>query len=204
MVLWKPLHWRRFLVASRLVRDLLLCAKYLFVAAMVCLGCGVTWLNEGGANWPQAMSTRWDKRFRAVMERALLGEVAFQGSAFTTVVVFAEPWRYRAPSSSRSRASLSCLAKRFDPPTSGCTSFIKRLAGATRATKQEIRAAPAAFARSRAACCPASRSCSPACHRLRTSLRSMPMQDTEHEHHCHLVTRKCGCIVQRADCDVAC
>jgi hypothetical protein len=34
MVLWKPLHWRPFLVASRLVRDLLLYAKHLFVAAI--------------------------------------------------------------------------------------------------------------------------------------------------------------------------
>jgi len=64
----------RFLVALAPVRDLLLCAKHLFVAAMVCLGCGGTWLNEGGANWPQAMSARWDKRFRAAMERALLAQ----------------------------------------------------------------------------------------------------------------------------------
>jgi hypothetical protein len=35
---------------------------------------------------------------------------------------------YRACSpSSTSRTSFSCLAKKFDPPTSGCTRFIKRL-----------------------------------------------------------------------------
>jgi hypothetical protein len=34
------------------VRDLFFHAKHLFVAAMVA-GCGVTWLNEGGANRPQ-------------------------------------------------------------------------------------------------------------------------------------------------------
>ena len=38
----------RLLVAGTAVRDLLLCAKHLFVAAMVCLSCGVTWFNEGG------------------------------------------------------------------------------------------------------------------------------------------------------------
>jgi hypothetical protein len=35
---WIPLHWRiRFLVASRLVRDLLFRAKHLFVAAMAAI-----------------------------------------------------------------------------------------------------------------------------------------------------------------------
>src|SRR6266566_6382685 len=42
----------RFLVALPSPRDLLLRAKHLSVAARVCLGCGVTWLNQGGANWP--------------------------------------------------------------------------------------------------------------------------------------------------------
>jgi hypothetical protein len=38
----------RLLVAGTPVRDLLLCAKHLFVAAMAA-GCGVIRLNEGGA-----------------------------------------------------------------------------------------------------------------------------------------------------------
>ena len=42
-----PGRARRFLVAIALVRDLLLRAKHLFVAAMVCLGWGVTWVNDG-------------------------------------------------------------------------------------------------------------------------------------------------------------
>jgi hypothetical protein len=62
-------HWRfYFLVALPLVRDLLVCAKHLFVAA-----------------------------------------------------------RTMAYPSNTSRTSLSCLAKKFDPPTSGCTRFIKRV-----------------------------------------------------------------------------
>jgi hypothetical protein len=40
------------LVALSPALDLLFRAKHLFVAAMVA-GCGVTWLNEGGANRPQ-------------------------------------------------------------------------------------------------------------------------------------------------------
>ena len=36
------------LVAETPAWDLLLRAKHLFVAAMVCLSCGVTWVNEGG------------------------------------------------------------------------------------------------------------------------------------------------------------
>jgi hypothetical protein len=49
------------LVAGTPVRDLLLCAKHLFVAAMLA-GCGLTWLNEGGANRPRAVSARCPQR----------------------------------------------------------------------------------------------------------------------------------------------
>jgi hypothetical protein len=54
--------------------DLLLRAKHLFVAAMVA-GCGVTWLNEGGANWSKgARSARY---FRRVCRRCRGGIVAW-------------------------------------------------------------------------------------------------------------------------------
>ena len=39
----------RFLVALSPSRDLFDQAKDLFVEALVCLSCGVTWVNEGGA-----------------------------------------------------------------------------------------------------------------------------------------------------------
>jgi hypothetical protein len=52
---------------------LLVRAKHLFVATIVCMGCGVTWLNEGGAppldqrksgsavQYPPRDNTLWDK-----------------------------------------------------------------------------------------------------------------------------------------------
>jgi hypothetical protein len=52
------------------VRVLLLRAKYLFVAAMVCLGCGMTWVNGAkAAPWPGTpRQPRWHffRRWRSV------------------------------------------------------------------------------------------------------------------------------------------
>jgi hypothetical protein len=49
------------LIASLTRRDLLLCATHLFDPARVA-GCGVTWLNEGEANWSRAVTARCPQR----------------------------------------------------------------------------------------------------------------------------------------------